>query len=70
MAHPSPQTVYDNLALLEQVDTARSAQYREFAQEVLADETVSLRWRTAIAERLNHANQRLAVQNLFGYDSY
>lgn len=70
MAHPSPQTVYDNLVLLEQVDAARSAAYRESAQEVLADSAVSLRWREAIADRLNHANQRLALQTVIGNDSY
>ncbi|MEO0535009.1 MAG: hypothetical protein AAF215_14215 [Cyanobacteria bacterium P01_A01_bin.123] len=57
----SPQEVYDNLNLLEKVDTVKSASYRQQAQDVLADTTVSLKWRTAIAERLNHANHQLAL---------
>lgn len=67
---PSPQTVYDNLNLLEQVDKVRSARYREMAQEILADPDVSLQWREAIAERLNQANRRLGLQTASDNDSY
>jgi hypothetical protein len=56
-----PEAVYDRLNLLEQVDAAQSAEYRELAQEVLADSEVSLNWRQAIADRLNHANHLLAI---------
>ncbi len=67
---PSPQTVYDNLNLLEQVDKVRSARYREMAQEILADPDVSLQWREAIAERLNQANRQLGLQTASENDSY
>ena len=67
---PSPQTVYDNLNLLEQVDKVSSARYREMAQAVLADHEVSLQWREAIAERLNQANRKLGMQTAGDNDSY
>jgi len=67
---PSPQTVYDNLNLLEQVDKVSSARYREMAQEILADHEVSLQWREAIAERLNQANRKLGMQTASDNDSY
>lgn len=66
----SPRTVYDNLNLLEQVDTARSALYRRQAQEVLANPNVSLSWRQAIADRLNQANCLLGLRTVGGDDSY
>ncbi|NJK30063.1 MAG: hypothetical protein HC851_07135 [Acaryochloris sp. RU_4_1] len=67
---PSPQAVYDNLNLLEQVDNVRSACYRQRAQDVLADPQVSLQWREAIAERLNQANRQLGLQTASENDSY
>lgn len=67
---PSPQTVYDNLNLLEQVDKVSSAQYRQMAQDILADPEVSLQWREAIAERLNQANRQLGLQTAGDGDSY
>ncbi|ABW31284.1 MULTISPECIES: hypothetical protein [Acaryochloris] len=67
---PSPQTVYDNLNLLEQVDKVSSAQYRQMAQDILADPEVSLQWREAIAERLNQANRQLGLQTANDGDSY
>jgi hypothetical protein len=66
----SPRTVYHNLRLLEQVDVAKSALYRQSAQEVLADPTVSLTWRQAIANRLNHANHLLEMRTARDNDSY
>ncbi len=66
----SPQTVYDNLQQLEQVDHVKSATYREMAQEVLADPNVSLQWREAIADRLNSANRQLGLQMANENDSY
>lgn len=44
MQQVSPQTAYDNLRLLESVDSASSAFYRHLAQDVLADPKVSLSW--------------------------
>jgi Fe2+ or Zn2+ uptake regulation protein len=58
----SPETVYNDLDQLEQVDTARSASYRQKAQEILADMKVSLSWRQAIFDRLNQANHFLGLK--------
>ncbi|MGF1602564.1 MAG: hypothetical protein ACFCU8_11185 [Thermosynechococcaceae cyanobacterium] len=66
----SPQTVYDNLQQLEQVDRVKSATYRQMAQEILADLSVSPKWREAIAERLNAANRQLGLQMANENDSY
>jgi hypothetical protein len=66
----SPETVYDNLRLLEQVDTASSAFYRQMAQDVIADQKVSLSWRQAIADRLNQANHLLERLTVDNNDSY
>jgi uncharacterized membrane protein len=70
MTQISPQTVYDNLSLLERVDVATSALYRQLAQEVLANPEVSLTWRQAIADRLNRANHLLAMVTVGNDDSY
>jgi Fe2+ or Zn2+ uptake regulation protein len=66
----SPRTVYHNLRLLEEVDVTKSALYRQSAQDVLADPTVSLTWRQAIANRLNHANHLLEMRTARDNDSY
>jgi hypothetical protein len=66
----SPQTAYDNLKLLEHVDVASSAFYRQLAQEVLADPKVTLSWRLAIADRLNRANHLLEMLTVDDNDSY
>lgn len=70
MATISPQLAYTNLKLLDDVNTTSSALYRELAQEVLADPKVSLGWRQAIADRLNHANNLLTMRTVNGDDSY
>jgi hypothetical protein len=70
MTSTPPETVFDNLALLEQVDIVKSAFYRQQAQEVLADLRISLRWRQAIADRLIHANHLLEMQTVGEDDSY
>jgi ABC-type glutathione transport system ATPase component len=61
MPTSSAQIVYNNLEFLNHVDPSRGAAYRQEAQEVLADPEVSLSWRQAIADRLNHANQVLGL---------
>lgn len=66
----SPKAVYDNLQQLEQVDRVKSATYRQMAQDILADLSVSLQWREAIAERLNSANRTLGLQMANENDSY
>lgn len=68
MMNVPPQKVYENLDLLERVDTTTSATYRELAQEALADTDISLNWRDAIADRLNEANQLLGIQTAGGKD--
>lgn len=70
MIQGSPQTVYDNLDLLEQADAVSSATVRESAQEVLADPEISLTWRQAIADRLNQANHQLELGTVGNNDSY
>lgn len=65
-----PQTIYDDLDKLEQADVENSAQYRQMAQEALADLSVSLSWRQAIAERLNQANRLLGMLKVGNNDSY
>ena len=65
----SLQTVYDNLEMLDRVDTATSASYRRAAQELLANPEVSLELRKAICDRLNLANHELTVHSTTD-DSY
>jgi hypothetical protein len=66
----SPQIVYDNLNMLERVDIATSAFYRQLAQDALGDPEVSLAWQQAIADRLNQANYRLGKVTVIENDSY
>jgi hypothetical protein len=66
----SPQTIYENLDQLDQVDLTTSADYREMAQDVLADSHIDCNLREAIAERLNQANQQLINNTVNKTDSY
>ena len=66
----SLQTVYDNLDKIDRVDPTTSAAYRQSAQEVLADPTISLEWRKAISDRLNQVNHELTVHAHVDEDSY
>ncbi len=66
----SPETVYENLNKLDQVDLTTSAEYREMAQDVLADADVNKDVREAIADRLNQANQQLINTTVSKTDSY
>jgi hypothetical protein len=52
------------------VDLTTSAEYREMAQEVLADTHVNRDVREAIADRLNQANQQLINTTVSKTDSY
>lgn len=70
MMQISPQTTYDHLKLLDHVDVATSALYRQQAQELLANPEVSLTWRQAIADRLHRANNFLAMMSVGNDDSY
>ena len=66
----SPETVYKNHDQLDKVDMTTSAEYREMAQDVLADPQVNFDVREAIADRLNQANQQLATMTVSKTDSY
>ncbi|PZU96680.1 MAG: hypothetical protein DCE90_08485 [Pseudanabaena sp.] len=66
----SPETVYENLNQLDQVDLTTSAEYREMAQDVLADVEINKDVREAIADRLNQANQQLTNNTVSKTDSY
>ena len=64
------QKLYEDLANIDQMDLAQSAQCREQAQQVLANTSISLNWRDAIAERLHEANHTLAIKTVTDDDSY
>jgi hypothetical protein len=66
----TPKEVFEHLEKLEQGDIVQSASYREEAQDILADSRVSLKWRQAIADRLNQANHDLALHTVSSEDSY
>lgn len=66
----SPKKVYDNLNLLERVNITQSAVYRQQALDLIADPAVSLKWRRAIADRLNMANHLLTLTSHCTEDSY
>ncbi|MBE9103100.1 hypothetical protein [Vacuolonema iberomarrocanum] len=70
MDSTKPRKVYHNLRLLDHVNTATGAMYRQMAQEILADPEVDLVWRQAIAHRLSDANMMLEHQTVGGDDSY
>jgi hypothetical protein len=64
------QKLYEDLANIDMMNTLEGAQCREKAQQVLANPTISLNWRDAIAERLHEANHTLAIKTVTGDDSY
>jgi hypothetical protein len=66
----TPKEVLSHLQHIDEVDAVQGATYREEAQEVLADDHVSLKWRQAIADRLNQANHDLALHTATSEDSY
>ncbi len=55
---------------LDQVDPVKGATCRAEAQEILANPSVAIRIRTAIADLLMQANQKLGLRNVVGEDSY
>ncbi|NMF83239.1 MAG: hypothetical protein EA342_12120 [Leptolyngbya sp. LCM1.Bin17] len=66
----APNVVFEHLEELEKAGTVKSATYREEALMILADPTISLKWRLAIADRLNQANHDLALHTVGSEDSY
>jgi hypothetical protein len=65
-----PKDVLEHLKHLDEAGTVEGAEYREEAQAVLADETISLKMRRAIADRLNRANHDLALHTVAPEESY
>ncbi|MEY3300366.1 MAG: hypothetical protein RLZZ597_3626 [Cyanobacteriota bacterium] len=66
----TPKEVLSHLQHIDEVDAVQGAVYREEAQDVLADDHVSLKWRKAIADRLNQANHDLALHTVSSEESY
>ena len=64
------QKLYEDLANIAQMDLTTGARCREQAQQVLANPSISLNWRDAIAERLHEANHALANKTVTDGDSY
>ncbi|MGD1863900.1 MAG: hypothetical protein ACFB0D_05040 [Phormidesmis sp.] len=64
------QKLYEDLASIDKMDVTQSARCREQAQQVLANTSISLNWRDAIAERLHEANHTLAIKTVTSDDSY
>ncbi|MEL6938385.1 MAG: hypothetical protein AAFO84_04250 [Cyanobacteria bacterium J06598_1] len=64
------QKLYEDLANIGNMEISASAQCREQAQQVLANPSISLNWRDAIAERLHEANHTLGIKTVTGDDSY
>jgi hypothetical protein len=63
-------TLCHALETLDQAETVQGAEYRQQAQEILASPSVALRFKTAIAELLMQANQRLVLKTVGGDESY
>jgi hypothetical protein len=66
----SPKTIYHRLRWLDEMDILSGAQCREMANQVMADPTVRLSLRQAIANRLNLADRLIEVRTIKGDDSY
>lgn len=64
------QKLYEDLADIDKMNTTEGARCREMAQQVLANTSISLNWRDAIAERLHEANHTLAIKTVTSDDSY
>ncbi|MCY7391954.1 MAG: hypothetical protein LH647_10840 [Leptolyngbyaceae cyanobacterium CAN_BIN12] len=62
--------VYANLKHIDEVDSVTGAQYRQSAQEVLSESSISLARRMVIADRLMEANHFLGMQTTTNGDSY
>ncbi|MEO1590612.1 MAG: hypothetical protein AAFU71_04885 [Cyanobacteria bacterium J06632_22] len=70
VSEQTPEKVYENLNRLGQVDVTQGAAYRRAAIAVLADTSVSLEMRTAIADRLGQVNHLLSLKNVDPEESY
>jgi hypothetical protein len=65
-----PSDLYTHLEQLDRDNPVESADYREQAQEILANPNIALKIRTAIADLLLQANQQLTLKTVGGEDSY
>lgn len=67
----SPETLYSELQNLDfsQVDAVKGAQYRAEAQEVLANPSIALKIRRAIADLMIQANQQLTLKTVGNDDN-
>jgi hypothetical protein len=63
-------TLCHALETLDQAETVQGAEYRQQAQEILASPSVALRIKTAIADLLMQANQRLVLKTVGSDESY
>lgn len=53
--------IFSELEQLDRVDTVTGAIYRQQAQEILADPSIALKVKIAIADLLSQANRQLAI---------
>ncbi|MEM8605007.1 MAG: hypothetical protein AAGF24_14370 [Cyanobacteria bacterium P01_H01_bin.121] len=70
MSTPSPKTVYEHLQKLEDADAEHSAVYRKEAYDVITNPAVSDDWQEKICDRLNRANQVIALSTVEPGESY
>jgi hypothetical protein len=66
----SAKAVYHDLRKLEDADVVTGAECREMANEVLADPTIALPMRQAVANRLSVADRLMEVRTVKEDDSY
>jgi hypothetical protein len=70
MKTPSPKQVYEHLQELEDADVEHSAVYRQEAYDVITDPAISNDWQEKICDRLNRANQLIALSTVEPGESY
>jgi hypothetical protein len=66
----SPKMVYHKLRALDEMDVVSGAHCRQMATQVMADPSIRLSLRQAIANRLNLADRLIEVRTIKGDDSY
>jgi hypothetical protein len=67
----NPETFYTELQNLDfsQVDPVQGAQYRAEAQDVIANPSIALKIRRAIADLMIQANQQLTLKTVGNDDN-
>jgi hypothetical protein len=68
----NPETLYNELQSVDfnQVDPVQGAEYRAEAQDAIANPSIALKLRRAIADLLIQANQQLTFKTVRSDDSY